>query len=313
MIFGVKIEFPVLIAPCGGHKKRIPTASSPPTTDTDKVQFMRRLLFHTGLAVLFFLLTALTQIGGLALLLGLAIARAPAIRHARPRARRTVVTLAAVAIYGVMTVALVPVWANALGRVRLPCGTKDGAVVAATWLTCALNRGYVRPEVLALLTALGDEVGRRFPSSRLTTLEANFPFIDSFPLPPHLSHRDGRKVDLAFFYRSAGNNAALAHGSPSWLGYFIYEQPAPGIPQPCAGHWTPLRWDFAWLQPQPPAWRLDEERTAWMVGWLKDNPQVARIFIEPHLAQRLHVEGGKVRFQGCRAARHDDHIHIDLL
>src|SRR6516162_1348361 len=31
---------------------------------------------------------------------------------------------------------------------RLPCGTStEGTVVAATWLTCALNRGYVRPQV----------------------------------------------------------------------------------------------------------------------------------------------------------------------
>jgi hypothetical protein len=274
---------------------------------------MRRLLRHTGLALLLVVLTALTQVGGLALLLGLAIGFAPSIRRAAPWARRAAIALAAVAVYGAMTAFLVPPLAKATGRVRLPCGTTDGPVVAATWLTCALNRGYVRPEALALLTALGEEAGRRFPGSRLTTLEANFPFIDGFPLPPHLSHRDGRKVDLAYFYRSVDGDAAVPHGSSSWLGYFIYEQPAPGAPQPCAGRWTPLRWDFDRLQPQPPAWRLDAARTAWMMTWLKDNPQVARLFIEPHLAQRLNVAGGKVRFQGCRAARHDDHIHVELL
>jgi hypothetical protein len=273
---------------------------------------VHRLLRFTGLSLLFVVLTALTQIGGLALLLGLAIGRAPAIRHANPWLRRATVTLAAVATYFAMTVLLVPPLAKVFGRVRLPCGTHDGRVVAATWLTCALNRGYVRPQVLALLTALGDEAGRRFPASRLTTLEANFPFIDGFPLPPHLSHRDGRKVDLAYFYRRVDGDAAIPHGSPSWLGYFIYEQPAPGAPQPCAGRWTPLRWNFDRLQPQPPTWRLDDERTAWMLIWLKDNAQVSRIFIEPHLAQRLNVAGGKVRFQGCRAARHDDHIHVEL-
>jgi hypothetical protein len=274
---------------------------------------VHRLFRYTGLSLLFIALTALTQIGGLALLLGLAMGRAPAIRHASPWAQRAAVTLATMATYFAMTVLLVPPLAKAFGRVRLPCGTEDGPVVAATWLTCALNRGYVRPDALALLTALGDDVGRRFPGSRLTTLEANFPFIDGFPLPPHLSHRDGRKVDLAYFYRRVDGDAAIPHGSPSWLGYFIYEQPAPGAPQPCAGRWTPLRWNFDQLQPQPPTWRLDDERTAWMLTWLKDNAQVSRIFIEPHLAQRLNVAGGKVRFQGCRAARHDDHIHVELL
>jgi len=274
---------------------------------------MTRLLRLTALALVFVALTALTQIGGLALLLGLALGRAPSLRRASAWKRRTAVTLAALAIYGVMTVLLVPPLAKALGRVPLPCGMSDGPVVAATWLTCALNRGYVRPEALALMTALGEAAGRRFPGSRLTTLEANFPFIDGFPLPPHLSHRDGRKVDLAYFYRTVDGDAPIAHGSPSWLGYFIYEQPAAGAPQPCAGRWTPLRWNFDGLQPRPPAWRLDEERTAWMVSWLKDDPRVARIFIEPHLAQRMNVAGGKVRFQGCHAARHDDHLHVELV
>jgi murein endopeptidase len=184
--------------------------------------------------------------------------------------------------------------------------------VAATYLTCASNRGYVRPEVVALIEALGNEVAQQFPGSRVTTLEGNFPFLDGSPLLPHLSHRDGRKVDVAYFYRSSEGSAALAHGSPSWLGYFIYEQPRQGDPLPCAGRWTPLRWNFDRFQPDSPNWRLDEQRTAWMLTWLKSQPQVARIFIEPHLAQRLGVAGGKVHFQGCQAARHDDHIHVEI-
>ena len=61
-----------------------------------------------------------------------------------------------------------------------------------------------------------------------------------------------------------------------------------------------------------PAWVLDEERTRAMILWLKARPEVTRIFIEPHLADRLGVGGGKVRFQGCRAARHDDHLHVEI-
>lgn len=174
-----------------------------------------------------------------------------------------------------------------------------------------MNRGHVRPEVLALIGALGGEVTQRFPGSRVTTLEGNFPFIDGFP-SRHLSHRDGKKVDVAYFYGSSEESASIAHGSPSWLGYFVYEQPSQEDPLPCAERWTPLRWNFEWFQPQPPKWRLDEQRTAWMLTWLKSRPHVSRIFIEPHLAQRLGVAGGKVRFQGCQAARHDDHIHIEI-
>jgi hypothetical protein len=274
---------------------------------------MRRLLRYLGPALLFVGLTALTQVGGLAYLFGLAIGWFPPVRHSAPSLRRTAVVLAAVSSYLVMTVFFVPPLAKSIGRVRLPCGTNgDGPAVAATWLTCALNRGYVRPEVRDLVAALGAEIGRRFPGSQVTTLEGNLPFIDGFPLLPHLSHRDGRKVDLAYLYRSVDGNAAIPHGSPSSVGYFIYERPAQGEPLPCAGRWTPLRWDFDWLQPQPPEWRIDQERTAWMLNWLKSQPQVSRIFIEPYLAQRLGVADGKVRFQGCHAARHDDHIHVEI-
>ncbi|HEX7970541.1 MAG TPA: hypothetical protein VF502_20145, partial [Stellaceae bacterium] len=118
--------------------------------------------------------------------------------------------------------------------------------------------------------------------------------------------------DLAFFYRASDSGVPVPEGSPSPLGYFIYEQARPDDPDPCAGRHTPLRWDFQWLQPDKPAWRLDDERTTAMINWLKEQPQVSRLFLEPHLAQRLGVAGGKLHFQGCRAARHDDHIHIEL-
>ena len=152
----------------------------------------------------------------------------------------------------------------------------------------------------------------RFPGSRVTILEGSFPFFDGFPLPPHLSHHDGRKVDLAFFYRERATGQRRLEGSPSPIGYFHFQQPRPGDVVPCAGRFTPLRWDFAWLQPDEPAWILDEERTRAMILWLKERPEVARVFIEPHLAQRLGVSGGKVRFQGCQAARHDDHLHVEI-
>jgi hypothetical protein len=43
------------------------------------------------------------------------------------------------------------------------------------------------------------------------------------------------------------------------------------------------------------------------------NPHVKRIFLEPHLKLRLDLsDQPKVHFQGCWAARHDDHIHVDV-
>lgn len=199
--------------------------------------------------------------------------------------------------------------------VRRTCclaATPDAPIMPAGMLTCLLNRGYARPEALALLDQLGTAMAERFPGSRVTTLEAGFPFVDGFPMLPHLSHRDGRKVDVAFFYRDGTTGASIPGGSPSPVGYFHYERPGPGEILSCAGRWTPLRWDFTWLQPDHPTWRIDEVRTAAMLDWLKNDPRISRIFIEPYLAQRMKTRGGKVRFQGCFAARHDDHIHIEV-
>ena len=40
---------------------------------------------------------------------------------------------------------------------------------------------------------------------------------------------------------------------------------------------------------------------------------VRRIFVEPHLKRRLGFAGeARVRFAGCSAARHDDHLHVDF-
>jgi hypothetical protein len=40
--------------------------------------------------------------------------------------------------------------------------------------------------------------------------------------------------------------------------------------------------------------------------------RVGKVFVEPPPATRLGVAGPKIRFQDCRAARHDDHIHVQL-
>lgn len=260
---------------------------------------MRRLVKTITRLLLLVLFTVLTQVGGLAYLVGIATRRS----------RLGVLTVSLVT-YAVMTAVLVPPLAQMYGRVRLACSSSgDGPVVAATWLTCALNRGYIRADALETVNALGRDASIAFPGSKLTTLEGGFPFISGFPLIPHLSHHDGRKVDLAYFYRTAPGGTPIAHGSPSWLGYFIFEQPKAGERISCSRPGM-LRWNFYWLQPNPPAWEIDEQRTAWMVRWLKERGSVTRILIEPYLAERMGVDGGKVRFQGCNAARHDDHLHI---
>jgi hypothetical protein len=261
------------------------------------LSFICHALIVTGL-------TLLTQIGGLAYLIALLATKRWRSTEASRWLRAVYLATATLLIYAAASIVVVPPLAGLFGRERVPC-------TSTTFAGCVLNRIYVKPKTVALIAELDRAVASRFPSSNVTVLEGSFPFVDGFPLPPHLSHHDGRKVDFAFFYRDASGRP-VARGSPSPIGYFHFQQPRPADREPCAGRFTPLRWDFAWLQPREPAWALDEERTRAMILWLKAHPDVKRIFIEPHLADRLDVGGGKVRFQGCQAARHDDHLHVEV-
>jgi hypothetical protein len=40
--------------------------------------------------------------------------------------------------------------------------------------------------------------------------------------------------------------------------------------------------------------------------------EIGKLFVEPHLKSRMNLTSGKVRFHGCQAVRHDDHIHFQL-
>ena len=145
-----------------------------------------------------------------------------------------------------------------------------------------------------------------FPGTKTLVLDANFPFVSGFPLLPHLSHDDGRKVDLAYYYEK--DQVYLPGVTRSPVGYFAFEKG----PTNCPDDVITLRWDLAWLQILWPDYQLNRIRMRAALQWLAEDDRVGKIFIEPHLKQWLGMESDKIRFQGCRAARHDDHIHIQL-
>ena len=58
---------------------------------------------------------------------------------------------------------------------------------------------------------------------QLNILDANFPFIDGFPLLPHRSHNDGRKVDISLVYETSDGQYSYAVVSRS--GYGVFESP----------------------------------------------------------------------------------------
>ena len=248
-----------------------------------------RLLGHGVIVVV---LTVLSQLGGLAWFLALVLAR---------RRGWLVFVVAFLAFHGGFS-ASARVVAPIYGRVAIPC-SGEGAV-AHSWMFCALNRTYVTPELARVLDDLAAHIDNLYPGRRVRVLDAGFPFGEGFPLLPHLSHDDGRKADLAFWYEGEATRSPI--------GYWAFEEPAPSAAVCASTTWWSMRWNMAWLQPWMGAAALDEEVTREAIVWLKAVLPGGRIFLEPYLARRLRVTGDPVGFQGCRAARHDDHIHIQL-
>ncbi|EJC79789.1 hypothetical protein Rleg4DRAFT_1391 [Rhizobium leguminosarum bv. trifolii WSM2297] len=257
------------------------------------------------------ILTLLTQVGGLAYLIALAASRAWGIR-------RFPAKLAIFLLFYAGASFAAGLAAPMFGRVPLSClsGTADTLVVRSP-IYCVLNRNYVTPDLRDLAKALAAHMNEEFPGTVTVALDANFPFVNGFPRLPHLSHADGKKLDFAYYYKNA-DGAFLNGATRSPIGYFAFEEPAPGDELPCEGRndWLTTRWNFDILQPLFPAYGIEQQRTSAAVAWLTSEGvarfRLQKIFIEPHLKNALGITDSHVRFQGCRAARHDDHIHIQV-
>lgn len=275
------------------------------------------MMARVAAVVVVVLLTLLTQIGGLVMLGVWGVSRLALPRKTGTGRRALINALLFVVVYGATSVLLVPPLAALGGRVPLPCRAQpDHAFAAGNVLLCALNRHYVVPDLVMLLSELSGEIERSFPGTTTLFLDANFPFLNGFPLLPHLSHGDGRKLDLAFYYADAdGRYLPAATRSP--IGYWAFEQPSASDASPCgARSLLSLRWDLNFLQDKFPDRVLEPRRTRAALQLLLSESarfKVDRVFIEPYLAARLGVQASPaLGFQGCRAARHDDHIHIQI-
>jgi hypothetical protein len=243
-------------------------------------------LLHLCIVVL---LTLLTQLGGIAWLFGLMFRRS---------------WLVFIAVYTALSLSAVVI-APHFGRVPLSCFA-DGSLQMHSMTFCVLNRNYMTPAMRAVANDLSAHMDTHHPGAVTLVLDGSFPFLDGFPLLPHLSHTDGRKLDIAFWYQQNGVYVPGATRSP--IGYFAFEDG----PSDCPPAMLTLRWTLAWLQPLWRDYELDRRRTQDALSWLGHDPRVAKVFVEPHLKQSLGINLPNMRFQGCRAARHDDHIHFQI-
>ncbi|MEQ8686096.1 MAG: hypothetical protein RIE86_12430 [Imperialibacter sp.] len=155
----------------------------------------------------------------------------------------------------------------------------------------------------------------KFGGTKTNYLDANFPFFDQFPLLPHLSHNDGKKLDLAFYYIQGNSRSDSA---PSFIGYGVYDEPKSGESDYPAICKQKGYWQYGLLSSVVPQWnkgdyKLDIVRTTELIKMLAVEHATSKVFIEPHLKQRWHLgRFDKIRFHGCQAVRHDDHIHIQI-
>jgi hypothetical protein len=260
--------------------------------------------------------TLLTQVGGVVFIVSWLVSRLVLSRRLHGWHLVLSNTVLFVGLYAVTSIVAIPPLAALGGRVPLPCFEEKGRPFAAGhWVYCVLNRHYVDERVLSLLAELSRAVDRAHPETSTLFLDANLPFIIGFPLLPHLSHHDGRKLDIAYYY-AAPNGSYLRGQMRSPIGYWAFEQPGERDVSPCESRsWLSLRWDFNRLQEYFPVRPLEPERTRTALRWLVTEGQafgVERIFVEPHLATRLGIKSPLLGFQGCRAARHDDHIHVQI-
>lgn len=266
---------------------------------------------------IFLVLTVFTQIGGLLYLLSKFLFKkiTPFFSKKIPIPIQKGLTF--LSIYLGFTLFIIPPMAQMNNRVPLPYFAKEQHLQPANILTVLLNRHYVRPKLKRLTEDVSKKMNQRYPGKQLFYLDANFPFWNGFPLLPHLSHNDGRKIDLSFLYKNR-QSGDFIHNRLSFTGYGFCEAPQKSErnqPDICAkkGYWQYSLLKQMVNNDAHPEVQFDEIRNKALLKILAKEKVTQKIFIEPHLKNRLQLTNyRKIRYHGCQAVRHDDHIHLQI-
>lgn len=252
--------------------------------------------------LIFALLTILTQVGGILWVVALII------RHLWKLKLRYVFPI----LYLLANFIFVPIIAKQFGRVPLPRTTKNNIAPVNIWYPL-LFRNYLSFEMRKTIEKISNEFSMN-NSVNVVYLDANFPFINGFPLLPHLSHNDGDKLDLSFIY--ANNNGELTNQKPSYSGYGVFEESKTknsSMTTLCKqkGFW---QYDYAKYLTfnKNENLKLSKTATTNLLNVILNQQNVTKVFIEPHLIEHLSLRSEKLRFHGCQAVRHDDHIHLQI-
>ncbi len=259
----------------------------------------------------FLILTIITQFGGLLYVVN----RYTAIKFIRFKKYKWFKRQASfITVYALVSIFLIPPLALLNNRKPLPV-LSSKVIQPQNWFTVAANRHYVTTDLCDLINDVAVNYNNQSKNKglKLNYLDANFPFIDGFPLIPHLSHNDGKKLDLAFRYYKK-NDLVSRNKTMSLFGYGVYVEPTSG-----EVNQTTICKERSWFYdvtkyigiPTNSWLSFDESETKRLMQLLISS-EVSKIFIEPNLKSRLKLNSDKIRFHGCHAVRHDDHIHVQI-
>ena len=274
-----------------------------------------KILKVISIILIVFFLTVLTQVGGVVYLISRVFFK-KINGFSTNRLKLSFYKLVLfLLIYTFSTFLLVPLIAKPFGRVPLPY-TETNNLQPLNFLTCFLNRNYVAIELREPVFRVANQMNSIYPGTTINYLDANFPFINNFPLFPHLSHNDGKKLDLSFCYNDA-KSGQETNKCPSFIGYGIVEGPTANEMNTAASCAENGNWEYSLLskivsQKNKVNFSFNKDKTRSLVTLFASEKSIGKIFIEPHLKIRLGLTSNKIKFQGCKSVRHDDHVHIQL-
>ncbi|MDB9755214.1 hypothetical protein OAB20_02855 [Winogradskyella sp.] len=258
-----------------------------------------KLLKLIGHIFIITLLTVVTQVGGLIWIVTLLIS------HKLKKKKRLVFP----SLYLVFNLIIVPPIASYFGREQLPVLNQN--LKPINWFYPLAFRNYVLPKLKQGLIKTSENLASSNIS--ITYLDANFPFIEGYPLLSHLSHNDGKKIDITFMY--IDGLGKQSDKKPSTSGYGAFANLEKNYTSKICIAKDNWYYDFTKYLTFGinNKLKLDSNRTTQLIKQLLLIPSSEKLFIEPHLKQSLGLSSElKVRFHGCGAVRHDDHIHLQI-
>lgn len=271
-----------------------------------------------GFIFLFILLTALSQIGGIILILWIIIFRLFSKRFTNGWARRGINTGGFVVFYLFCMFLIVPPLARIQDRVPLPI-SKSGALVPVTYWTAIFGRNYIKSEGRAKLETIAESFVKKHPELKVKYMDCNYPFRFNINgkrnvwilegLLPHITH-DGTKADIALIYND--NNGNPINQTPTSFGYGSSVDPRPNETcTPCfckeKGFW---QYSFMYRILPRTEYPLNDRISGELIK-IFDRQLTDKIFLEKHLQQRFKLHGYYAE-AGCHSVRHDDHFHVTL-